>query len=134
MCVAERDVRATGAPAGRGAGGLSTPANKDPLLGTPDFGEVLVIVAGVECKAHYPVMDLPRSDDCFVRAFLAETTEAFLPTPRTWTCPCGLRLEGHLRAFEYFGAVPTRILYDNTKIAVAKILGGEQRQRTRAFL
>jgi hypothetical protein len=26
-----------------------------------------------------------------------------------------------------------RILYDNTKIAVAKILGGEQRQRTRAF-
>jgi hypothetical protein len=29
--------------------------------------------------------------------------------------------------------VPTRILYDNTKIAVAKILGGEQRQRTRAF-
>jgi hypothetical protein len=38
-----------------------------------------------------------------------------------------------VRAFEYFGAVPTRILYDNTKIAVAKILGGEQRQRTRAF-
>ena len=30
-------------------------------------------------------------------------------------------------------AVPTRILYDNTKIAVAKILGGTERQRTRAF-
>jgi len=30
-------------------------------------------------------------------------------------------------------AVPTRILYDNTKIAVAKILGGEERQRTKAF-
>ena len=29
--------------------------------------------------------------------------------------------------------VPTRILYDNTKIAVAKILGGAERQRTRAF-
>jgi hypothetical protein len=52
-------------------------------------------------------------------AFPAETTEAFL--------------EGHVRAFAYFGAVPTRILYDNTKIAVAKILGGEERQRTRAF-
>jgi hypothetical protein len=38
-----------------------------------------------------------------------------------------------VRAFAYFGAVPTRILYDNTKIAVAKILGGEERQRTRAF-
>jgi hypothetical protein len=64
-------------------------------------------------------MGLPHSDDCFVAAFPAETTEAFL--------------ESHVRAFAYFGGVPTRILYDNTKIAVAKILGGEQRQRTRTF-
>ncbi|MDX6459678.1 MAG: hypothetical protein QOE55_3375, partial [Acidobacteriaceae bacterium] len=56
---------------------------------------------------------------CFVAAFPAETTEAFL--------------EGHVRAFAYFGGVPARILYDNTRIAVAKILGGEERQRTRAF-
>ena len=76
-------------------------------------------MAGVEHKAHYLAMDLPHSDDCFVAAFPAETTEAFL--------------EGHVRAFAYFGGVPTRILYDNTKIAVAKILGGEQRQRTRSF-
>ena len=84
-----------------------------------DFGEALVVVAGAEHKAHYLAMDLPHSDDCFVVAFPAETTEAFL--------------EGHVRAFAYFGGVPTRILYDNTKIAVAKILGGEQRQRTRSF-
>ena len=84
-----------------------------------DFGEALAVVAGVECKAHYLAVDLPHSDDCFVVAFPAETTEAFL--------------EGHVRAFAYFGAVPTRILYDNTKIAVARILGGEERQRTRAF-
>ncbi len=84
-----------------------------------DFGEALVVIAGVEQQAHYLVMDLPHSDDCFVAAFPAETTEAFL--------------EGHVRAFAYFGGVPTRILYDNTKIAVAKILGGEQRQRTRSF-
>jgi transposase len=84
-----------------------------------DFGEALVVIAGVEQKAHYLVMDLPQSDDCFVAAFPAETTEAFL--------------EGQVRAFAYFGGVPTRILYDNTRIAVAKILGGEQRQRTRAF-
>jgi transposase len=49
-------------------------------------------------------MDLPHSDDCFVAAFPAETTEAFL--------------DGHVRAFGYFGGVPTRILYDNTKIAL----------------
>jgi transposase len=63
-----------------------------------DFGEALVVIAGVEQKAHYLVMGLPHSDDCFVAAFPAETTEAFL--------------EGHVRAFAYFGGVPTRILYD----------------------
>jgi hypothetical protein len=84
-----------------------------------DFGEALVVIAGVEQKAHYLAMDLPHSDDCFVVAFPAETTEAFL--------------EGHVRAFAYFDAVPARILYDNTKIAVARILGGEERQKTRAF-
>lgn len=52
-------------------------------------------------------------------AFPAETTEAFL--------------EGHVRAFAYFGAVPTCILYDNTKLAVARILGDGERQKTRAF-
>ena len=55
------------------------PQQQGPVAGTPDFGEALVIVAGVECKAHYLVMDLPHSDDCFVRAMPAETTEAFLP-------------------------------------------------------
>ncbi len=84
-----------------------------------DFGEALAVIGGVECKAHYLVVDLPHSDDCFVIAFPAETTEAFL--------------EGHVKAFAYFGGVPTRILYDNTKIAVAKILGGTERKRTRAF-
>jgi transposase len=85
-----------------------------------DFGEALVVITGVEQKAHFLAMDMPHSDDCFVMAFPAETTEAFL--------------EGHARAFEYFGAVPTRILYDNTKIAVARILGGEERTKTKAFL
>jgi transposase len=95
------------------------PLTHAPGEAQTDFGEALVVIAGVEQKAHYLAVDLPHSDDCFVVAFPAETTEAFL--------------EGHVRAFAYFGAVPTRILYDNTKIAVAKILGGEERQRTRAF-
>ena len=95
-----------------------------PLVHAPgeaqaDFGEALVVVAGVERKTHYLAMDLPHSDDGFVAAFPAETTEAFL--------------EGHVRAFAYFGGVPTRILYDNTKIAVARILGDGQREKTRAF-
>src|SRR5260370_2899549 len=64
-------------------------------------------------------MDVGGYEDWFVAGFTAETTEAFL--------------EGHVCAFAYFDAVPTGILYDNTKSAVARILGGEERQRTRAF-
>ena len=74
-----------------------------------DFGEALVVIAGVEQKAHYLVVDLPHSDDGFVQAFPAETTEAFC--------------EGHNAAFRYFGGVPRRIVYDTTKLAVARILG-----------
>jgi transposase len=96
-----------------------------PLVHPPgeaqaDFGEALVVIAGVEQKAHFLAMDCPHSDDGFVAAFPGETTEAFQ--------------HGHVLAFQYFGAVPTRILYDNTKIAVAKILGGEERTKTKAFL
>ena len=55
----------------------------------------------------------------FCAGIPAETTEAFL--------------EGHVRAFQYFGAVPARILYDNTTLAVARILGDGEKQKTRAF-
>jgi len=72
------------------------PLTHAPGEAQADFGEALAVIAGVESKAHFMVFDLPRSDDCFVQAFPAETTEAFL--------------EGHVRAFEYFGGVPTRIL------------------------
>ena len=84
-----------------------------------DFGEALVVIAGVECKAHDLVVDLPHSDDGFVQAFPAETTEAFC--------------DGHNAAFGHFGGVPRRIVYDNTKLAVARILGDGTRQRTQVF-
>ena len=95
-----------------------------PLVHPPgdaqaDFGEALVVVAGVECKAHDLVVDLPHSDDAFVKAFPAETTEAFC--------------DGHNAAFHYFGGVPRGIVYDNTKLAVARILGDGTRQRTQVF-
>jgi transposase len=70
-------------------------------------------------KAHLFVMDLPHSDAGFVKAYPAETTEAFL--------------DGHVAAFAFFSGVPRSILYDNTKLAVARILGDDRRQRTRAF-
>ena len=98
---------------------MFVPLRHAPGEAQADFGEALVGVGGEERKAHYFAIDLPHSDDCFVRAFPAETTEAFL--------------EEHVQAFAYFGGVPTAILYDNTKLAVARILGDGTRQKTRAF-
>ena len=84
-----------------------------------DFGEAIGVIGGIERKIHFFAFDLPHSDACFVIAYPAETTEAFC--------------DGHVRAFAFFGGVPKSILYDNTKLAVARILGDGKRQRTRAF-
>ena len=98
---------------------MFVPLSHAPGHAQCDFGEALVVIGGVERKAHCFVIDLPHSDGCFVKAYPAETTEAFL--------------DGHVSAFAYLGGVPRSILYDNTKLAVAKILGDGRRQRTRAF-
>ncbi len=42
-----------------------------------DFGETLGVIGGVECKLHYFVMALPHSDALFIKAYPAETTEAY---------------------------------------------------------
>ena len=84
-----------------------------------DFGQARVVIGGVEQKAHYFVLDLPHSDGCFVKAYPQETTEAFL--------------DGHVSAFAFLGGVPRSILYDNTRLAVARILRDGRRKRTRAF-
>ena len=98
---------------------MFVPLSHAPGHAQCDFGEALVIIGGVERKAHYFVLDLLHSDGCFVKAYPAETTEAFL--------------DGHVSAFAFLGGVPQSILYDNTKLAVARILGDGRRQRTRAF-
>ena len=95
-----------------------------PLVHPPghaqvDFGEAVGVIGGVRQKIHFFCMDLPQSDACFVKGYPAETTEAFL--------------DGHVSAFTFFGGVPLSILYDNLKIAVAKICGDGNRERTRAF-
>ena len=54
------------------------PLSHPPGHAQCDFGEALVIIGGVEQKAHCFVLDLPHSDGCFVKAYPAETTVAFL--------------------------------------------------------
>ena len=98
---------------------MFVPLSHSPGHAQCDFGEARVIIGGVERKAHCFVLDLPHSDGCFVKAYPAETTEAFL--------------DGHVSAFAFLGGVPQSNLYDNTKLAVARILGDGRRKRTRAF-
>jgi len=86
-----------------------------------DFGHALARIGGKLRKVAFMVMALPYSDVFLVQAFERECTETF------W--------EGHVRAFEFFGGVPRRIVYDNTKVAVAQIMGGNKERRlTHGFL
>ena len=104
---------------GRQTQEMFVPLSHPPGHAQCDFGEAVAVIGGVERKVHYFVLDLPHSDGCFVKAYPAETTEAFL--------------DGHVSAFAFLGGVPQSVLYDNTKLAVARILGDGRRQRTRAF-
>lgn len=96
-----------------------------PLVHPPgeaqvDFGFADIIHNGQPTRVALFVMTLLYSDAVFCCVFPRECTEAFM--------------EGHRRAFEFFGAVPKRISYDNSKIPVSRIVGKRERELTDAFL
>ena len=95
------------------------PLSHPPGHARADFGEALGEIGGVQCKLHYFAIALPHSDAFFIKAYPAETTEALC--------------DGHVAAFAFFGGVPLSILFDNTTLAVAKILGDGPRKRTITF-
>ena len=67
---------------------MFVPLSHPPGHAQADFGEADAIIAGVKYRAHFFVMTLPHSDACFVAAYPAATTEAWL--------------DGHNRAFVFF--------------------------------
>jgi transposase len=98
---------------------MFVPLVHPPGHGQADFGEAVAVIGGEERQIHFLAVGLPHSDACFVKAYPAETVEAFC--------------DGHNAAFAFFGGVPQSMLYDNTRLAVARILGDGTRQRTRVF-
>lgn len=95
-----------------------------PLVQPPgeaqvDFGHALANIGGILQKITFFVMSLVHSDAMFVMAFPRECSEAFL--------------EAHVAAFKFFGFVPRRNSYDNTRTAIAKILGPRERTLATAF-
>ena len=85
-----------------------------------DWGEATVIQQRVERKVQLFCMKLCHSHVVFVRAYERENLESFL--------------DGHVRAFAFFGGVPRRIAYDNLKSAVAYVGRGRERRLNRRFV
>jgi transposase len=104
----------------RVSGEVFVPLSQPPGEAQFDFGEATVELAGVRVKAALAVMTLPYSDAFFVSAYPRECTETFQA--------------GHVAAFAFFGGVPSKTAYDNTKLAVSRIVGPNERTLTREFL
>ena len=85
-----------------------------------DFGEFHAMIAGGLVKLWLFVLRLSRSGRAFHVAFATQAQEAFL--------------EGHVLAFEYLGAVPGRIRYDNLKPVVMRVLRGRDRAEAERFI
>ena len=98
---------------------MFVPLAHQPGHAQADFGEARVVIGGVEQKAHFFALDLPHSDACYIRAYPAATSEAWV--------------DGHVHAFAFFGRVPQSVLYDNDKCLVARILPDGTRKRARLF-
>jgi len=84
-----------------------------------DFGDLRFVLNGTIVKGHMFVMRLSASGKAFHYVYLNEAQQAFL--------------DGHVRAFDYFGGVPGRVRYDNLKPAVVKVLKGRDREETVQF-
>ena len=85
-----------------------------------DFGEFHAMIAGTLIKLWMFVLRLSCSGRAFHVAFATQAQEAFL--------------EGHVLAFEHFGAVPGRVRYDNLGPAVVRVLRGRDRAESERFV
>jgi len=86
-----------------------------------DFGNVSFYLNGLLTEGWMFVMRLSASGRGFHRVYLNQAQQVFL--------------DGHVRAFEHFGGVPTeRIRYDNLKPAVTRVLKGRDRLESDRFV
>lgn len=84
-----------------------------------DWGEGWYIENGIETKVFLFCMRLCHSGASFVYPYERMTQEALL--------------DGHVRAFEFFGAVPRSLAYDNLRAVVISIGKGQERELTARF-
>lgn len=84
-----------------------------------DWSEDYVVINGVNTKLQVAHFKLSHSRAFFLRAYLTQTHE--------------MLFDAHYHAFEVFGGIPERGLYDNMKTAVDKVGRGKQRTVNKRF-
>jgi len=84
-----------------------------------DWGEARCVIGGTERKVFLFCMRLCHSTASYVRAYERENQESLL--------------DGHVRAFAFFGGVARRCAYDNLRSAVISVGKGQQRRLTKKF-
>lgn len=86
-----------------------------------DFGEFTAVIAGVVERLWMFVLRLSHSGKAVHIAYANQAQESFL--------------DGHVRAFEILGGVPTGMIrYDNLKPAVIRVLLGRERWENERFV
>jgi len=85
-----------------------------------DWHDGWIIVNGVIRKAQFFCMRLSYSKAPFVLAYERANMASFL--------------DGHVRAFAYFGGVPRRLAYDNLRSAVIQVGKGSDRRLNKRFI
>ncbi len=84
-----------------------------------DFGESWAMIGGRVRKVKFFVATLPYSNVYFAKAYPVERLECLM--------------DGLNEAFNYFGGVAKRVVFDNTSLLVKKVLAGRDREITDGF-
>jgi transposase len=96
-----------------------------PLVFSPgeafqfDWSEDFAVINGVSTKLQIAHFKLSNSRAFFMRAYLLQTHE--------------MLFDAHYHAFQAFGGVPERGIYDNMKTAVDKVRSGKRRDVNKRF-
>jgi transposase len=85
-----------------------------------DWGEVKAVIGGQLTILNVGAVQLCKSRKSYARAYPSQKQE--------------LLFDVHRRAFEHFGGVPRRVIYDNLRTAVKKILKGNHRNLQERFV
>jgi len=85
-----------------------------------DWGDVKAVVGDQLMPLNVGAVQLCKSRKSYARAYPGQKQE--------------LLFDVHRRAFEHFGGVPRRMIYDNLKTAVKKILKGNHRNLQERFV